>query len=325
MREKDMQILITGSIAFDYLMSFPGHFKEHLLPEHLEKVSLSFLVDTLIKRRGGIAPNIAYTMALLGGQASVMGTAGSDFGEYGEWLTKQGVDISNIKVMDDKLTASFFATTDQSNAQIASFFPGAMADAPSMSLKDIEQPPDLILVSPNDPAAMDKVIQESNELGIPYIYDPSQQIVRVDGETLMVGVEAAHGMFANEYEFELVKDKTGLSLKEILGHLDFLVVTLGPKGAIVYHGEGEEHIKAVPETQILDPTGGGDAFRGGFLTAYRHGLDWRACGRAGALAATFCLENEGPQTHYYTVENFVERYKENFADDDSMSVLINSN
>lgn len=320
-----MQIVITGSIAFDYLMTFPGLFKDHLLPEHLEKVSLSFLVDSLIKRRGGIAPNIAYTMALLGGQASVMGTAGNDFAEYGAWLAEKGVDTSPIKIIDEKLTASFFATTDQSNAQVASFYPGAMANAAILSLKDLSPKPELVLVSPNDPAAMDKVIAECKELRIAYIYDPSQQIVRVDGETLREGLSGATGMFVNEYEFELVKDKTDLELKDVLDQLQFLVVTLGPRGAMIYHQEGEEHIEAVPAKQILDPTGGGDAFRGGFLTAYRRGLDWRTCGRAGSLAATYSLEEAGPQEHAFTLDEFIVRYRGQFPEDSAILALSKAN
>ncbi len=316
-----MKILISGSIAFDYLMTFPGHFKDHLLAEHLEKVSLSFLVDSLIKRRGGIAPNIAYTLALLGGQSAIMGTAGKDFGEYQEWLDEHGVDTGHVKIFEDHYTASFFATTDHSNAQVASFFPGAMAEAATLSLKDLETKPDLVVVSPNDPAAMDKAIAECKELGIPYIYDPSQQIIRVDGQTLLQGLDGALSMFVNEYEFELVKDKTGLDLDGIMHHLQFLVVTLGPRGATIYHSQGEENIIAAPTDNILDPTGGGDAFRGGFLTAYRLGLDWETCGRIGSLAATYCLENEGPQGHFYTLDEFIARYYEVFGDDGALEKL----
>lgn len=317
-----MKILITGSIAFDYLMTFPGLFKEHLLPEHIEKISLSFLVDALVKRRGGIAPNIAYSLALLGGQAGIMATAGSDFAEYGAWLKQVGVDISAVKIIEDKLTASFFATTDQSNAQVASFYPGAMQDAASLSLKDLDEKPDFVLVSPNDPAAMDKVIAECKQLQISYAYDPSQQIVRVDGETLLEGLSGATAMFANEYEFEMVKKKTGLGLEGILDYLEFLVVTLGPQGAVVYHHDGHESIEAVPTDNIVDPTGGGDSFRGGFLTAYRYGLDWATCGRMGSLTATYCLENEGPQGFHFTIQEFIDRYYQNYENDGKLDVLL---
>ncbi len=317
-----MNILITGSIAFDYLMTFPGHFKEHLLPEHLEKVSLSFLVDTLVKRRGGIAPNIAYSLALLGGQSSIMATAGNDFSEYGEWLQEAGVDISEVKIIEAKLTASFFATTDQFNSQIASFYPGAMQDAATLSLNDLKNKPDLVLVSPNDPAAMDKIIAECKELNIPYAYDPSQQIVRVNGDTLLAGLEGATALFANAYEFEMIKKKTGLEMEAILAYLEFLVITLGPEGAVIYHKEGQEQIEAVPTDNIVDPTGGGDAFRGGFLTGYRLGFDWATCGRMGSLAATYCLENEGPQGYKYTVQEFIDRYYQHYESDGKLKPLL---
>jgi adenosine kinase len=317
-----MHILISGSIAFDYLMVFPGLFKEHLLPEHLEKVSLSFLVDSLVKRRGGIAPNIAYTMALLNGQASILATAGNDFSEYGAWLKEHGVDISTIKIIDDKLTASFFATTDQSNAQVASFYPGAMQDAATLSLSDLKTKPDLLLISPNDPAAMEKLVSESKALKIPYIYDPSQQIVRASGKTLSDGLEGALAMFANEYEFEMIKKKTGLQLAEVLSHLEFLIITLGPKGALVYYKDGLEEIEAYPTENIVDPTGGGDAFRAGFLTGYRLGFDWSTCGRMGSLAATYCLENDGPQGHHFTVPEFIKRYSEQYDNGEQLKALL---
>ncbi len=318
-----MDILLTGSVAYDYLMTFPGHFKEHLLPEHLEKISLSFLVESLVRRRGGIAPNIAYTLALLGAKPRVFATVGQDFEEYRAWLDTQGVDTTLMKVVPDKYTASYFATTDRSNAQVASFYPGAMEDAGSLSLHDVkDNPPDMVMVSPNDPAAMDQYIRECKEIGLKYIYDPSQQIIRVDGATIKRGLEGATALFVNEYEFELIKDKTGMSADEVLAHLDFMVITLGSKGADVYTADGKLYIDAVPTDNIVDPTGGGDAFRGGFLTGYRLGLDWEVCGRLGNLAATYCLENEGPQDHGFTRQQFVARYREHYDDNGALDALM---
>lgn len=318
-----MDILVTGSVAYDYLMTFPGHFKEHLLAEHLEKISLSFLVESLVRRRGGIAPNIAYTLALLGGRPRVMATVGEDFGDYRAFLEKHGVDTTNIKVIEGNYTASFFATTDRSNAQVASFYPGAMSHAGELSLHTVEGGrPDLVIVSPNEPGAMQRYIEECKALNIPYLYDPSQQIVRFDGDILRTGVESASALFANEYEFELIKDKTKMSTEEILSHLDYMVVTLGPKGAVVYVDGGEQLIEAFPTDNIVDPTGGGDAFRGGFLTGYRLGLDWQTCARIGSLAATYCLENEGPQAHHYTPEQFLARYEEFYQDTSAVAPAL---
>jgi adenosine kinase len=318
-----MDILITGSVAYDYLMTFPGLFKEHLLAEHLEKISLSFLVETLVRRRGGIAPNIAYTLALLGGHPRVLATAGEDFADFRVWLEEQGVDTANIKVISGKYTASYFATTDKSNAQVASFYPGAMAHAAELSLHEIEGPkPDLVVVSPNEPAAMERYIRECAELGIGCIYDPSQQIIRFEGDVLRRGLEAARAMFVNEYEYELVKDKTGLTEADILSQLEFMVVTLGPQGAAVYFNGQKIMVEAVPTDHILDPTGGGDAFRGGFLTGYSRGLDWETCGRMGSLAATYCLENDGPQAHHFTPAEFIERYREHYDDGGKLDILL---
>jgi adenosine kinase len=318
-----MDILLTGSVAYDYLMTFPGHFKEHLLAEHLEKISLSFLVESLVRRRGGIAPNIAYTLALLGGKPRVMAPVGEDFEEYRAWLDTQGVDTTLMKVVPGKYTSSYFATTDRSNAQVASFYPGAMEDAGTLSLHDLkDKRPDLVVVSPNDPAAMDQYIRECKEIGLAYIYDPSQQIIRVDGDTIKRGLDGATALFVNEYEFELIKDKTKMSAEEVLSHLDFMVITLGPEGADVYTADAKLYIDAVPTDNIVDPTGGGDAFRGGFLTGYRLGLDWEVCGRLGNLAATYCLENEGPQDHGFTRQEFVERYREHYDDNGALEPLL---
>jgi adenosine kinase len=319
-----MDILVTGSVAYDYLMGFPGLFKEHFLEEHLEKVSLSFLVDSLVRRNGGIAPNIAYTLALLGDRPRVMATVGKDFEEYRSWLEKQGVDTSEIKVIADKFTASFFATTDRSNAQVASFYPGAMENAAELSLRELKgKLPDLVVISPNDPAAMEKYVEECKALNLAYLYDPSQQIVRFEGNVLRSGLEGAESMFVNEYEFEMIKKKTGLSLEDILAQLKFMVLTLGPKGAIVYHPDGEEKIEAVPTELNVDPTGVGDAFRAGFLTGYRLGLDWQRCGEVGSLAATYCLENDGPQGHAFEIEEFIARYREHYQDEGRLDALIN--
>ncbi len=320
-----MDILITGSVAYDYLMTFPGFFKEHLLAEHLEKISLSFLVETLIRRRGGIAPNIAYTLALLGARPRVLATVGEDFEGYRAWLEEQGVDTLNIKVVPGKYTASYFCTTDKTNAQVASFYPGAMAHAIELSLHELAGgKPDLVVVSPNEPAAMERTIRECKELGIAYIYDPSQQIIRFEGDILRRGVEGARALFVNEYEFELIKDKTRMSVEDIMSLLEFMVVTLGPQGATVYHNGLQTSVEAVPTDNIVDPTGGGDAFRGGFLTGYRLGLDWQTCARLGSLAATFCLENDGPQAHHFTREEFLARYRQFYDDGGKLNVLLQS-
>jgi adenosine kinase len=317
-----MDILLTGSVAFDYLMTFPGIFKEQILPERLEKISLSFLVDSMSRQYGGIAPNIAYNLALLGEHPRVMATVGEDFSEYRTWLENKGVDTALMKVIPCVYTASFFATTDQTNAQIASFYPGAMGNSAQQSLKEIMSRPDLVVVSPSAPDAMTKFAAECRELGIPYLYDPSQQILRLEGKELLRDMDGAHFLFVNDYEFELVCKKTGYDLEQMLKVVDVVVITRGKDGSTIYAGGREYNIPVVPEVCIVDPTGVGDAFRGGFLAGYARGWSWELCGQIGSLAATYCLEQKGTQNHAYTRTQFVKRFRETFDDKGVLDILI---
>ena len=317
-----MDILLTGSVAYDYLMTFPGRFQEQILPERLASISLSFLVDSMSRQRGGIAPNIAYTMALLGGKPRVMATVGEDFGDYRAWLDAKGVDTSLMKVIPGEFTASFFATTDQVSAQIASFYPGAMGYSASQSLKELDKQPDLVIVSPSAPDAMMKFPAECRELGIPYLYDPSQQVLRLEGSELARDMEGAQFLFCNDYEFGLISKKTGWSLDQILEHVKVLVITRGKDGADLYSGQDSVHIPTVPEDEIVDPTGVGDAFRGGFLAGYSHDFDWKLCGEIGSLAAVYCLEQRGPQSHKYSKTEFIERFRKHFDDAGKLDELI---
>src|ERR1700675_3092336 len=219
-----MRIVVTGSIAFDYLMSFPGKFTEHFLPEHMGRVSLSFLVDTMDKRRGGCAPNIAYTLALLGERPRLMATAGQDFTDYRRWLEAAHVDTSLVKEVDGKFTASFFCSTDVDNNQIASFYTGAMANAGELSFRTLADC-GLAIISPNDPGAMLTYAEECRALGIRYIFDPGQQCARMSGDELREGAVGATIVICNDYEFELLKQKTGLAEAEILETSEALIVT----------------------------------------------------------------------------------------------------
>ena len=317
-----MDIVLTGSVAYDYLMTFPGLFKEYILADKLDHISLSFLVDSMVKRRGGIAPNIAYSLALLGGSPRVMATVGEDFAEYRTHLEKIGVDTSLMKVIPGVFTASFFCNTDQSNAQIASFYPGAMDYAGELSFHDLSQKPDWVVISPNSPDSMVKYPQECIELGIPYLYDPSQQIPRMTAEDLRLGVQGASALMVNDYEFELVKKLTGMHENEITENLRFMVITRGDQGASIYVDGEEIRTPVVPAKEIIDPTGVGDAFRSGFLTGFSHGLDWEICGKMGALSATYCLEVMGTQEHYYTPQEFVSRFREHFMDRGELNKLL---
>ncbi len=317
-----MNIIITGSIAYDYLMTYPGCFRDHILPDHLDSISLSFLVDNLVRQRGGVAPNIGYTMALLGDRPVIAGTVGEDFEEFRTWLEAKGVDTHLVKVIPGTYTASFFANTDRENNQISSFYTGAMAYAGTLSIKDLQPKPDLVVISPNDPAAMAQYVRECVELNIPYLYDPSQQLARVPAEQIREGTMSANCVFVNEYEFQLLQKHTGLDLDGILKIVRFLVITLGEDGSVIYADGQEYRVPVVPPERILDPTGVGDAFRGGFLRGYQLGFDWTTCGQMGSLAATYCLEQKGTQVHNYTVAQFIERFRKHFDDQGKLDALL---
>ena len=307
-----MKLVVTGSIAFDYLMSFPGKFTDHFLAEHMNRVSLSFLVDSMDKRRGGCAPNIAYTLALLRERPLLMATAGEDFDEYRRWLDAAGVDTSGVKQIAGKFCASFFCSTDQHNNQIASFYTGAMADAGQLSFRTV---PDvgLAIISPNDPAAMVQYAEECRTLNIPFIFDPGQQCARMDGGELKDGVRGAAIVIVNDYELELLKQKTGLNEDDLLREARALIVTRGEHGSSVITPSGRADVQAVTPHRIVDPTGVGDAFRGGLMKGIALGHSYEVACRLGSVAATYALEHLGGQSHAYTWAEFTQRYTEHFG------------
>jgi adenosine kinase len=309
-----MKLIVTGSIAFDYLMSFPGKFTEHLLPEHMQRVSLSFLVDSMDKRRGGCAPNIAYTLALLGERPHLMATAGQDFADYGAWLAAAGVDVSLVKVVADKFTASFFCSTDEANNQIASFYTGAMANAGELSFRTVDGAAGgLAIISPNDPEAMVQYAEECSTMGLRYIWDPGQQCARMDGAQLRDGIEGADIVVCNDYEFELIRQKTGMSEADVLGVASALLVTRGEHGSSVLTREGRTDVAAVPPDRIVDPTGVGDAFRGGLMKGLAQSRPLAQSAEMGSVAATWALEHLGGQSHAYTWPEFVARYERHYG------------
>lgn len=316
-----MRIVYSGSIAYDYLMTFPGYFRDLIHPEKMDSLSLSFLVDTLSLHYGGTAPNIAYNNALLGGRPVVLGTAGDDFDDYRRWLESKGVDTSAIKQIDGVRTASFFANTDKANLQISSFFTGAMAHAGEVKVADLGFKPDLVVISPDDPTAMRNRIRECVASGIPYLYDPGQQLARVDAADVREGVEGARYIIVNDYEAHLIETRTGLTEADMVLGDKILVVTRGKDGATIY-AEGQRYdVPAFPEISIVDPTGTGDAFRGGFLRGVALGLGWEISGKMGALSATYCLEHKGTQNHAYTIPEYIARYRTTFDDGQALNRL----
>ena len=308
-----MDTVVTGSFAFDYIMRFPGRFTDYILPDQLERISLSFLVDEMTKVYGGCAPNIAYSLALLGETPRLMATAGQDGGEYCAWLQENGVDTSLTRIYDDCFTASFFVSTDLDQNQIANFYTGAMARARELSFYNVEPKPELVIISPNDPQAMARYARECRELDISYIYDPSQQVARVEGAELVDGLTGAHILIMNDYEYGILKKKTGLDQAELLARAPTIVVTRGGEGTEIITRDAVIDIPIAKPAVVLEPTGVGDAFRAGLIKGLAHNLPWPVTGRVAALAATYVLEHPGPQPKPYTLDEFVTRYRENFG------------
>ena len=294
-----MTIAVTGSIATDHLMRFPGRFSEQLLAEHLQKVSLSFLVDDLVVHRGGVAGNMAYAIGVLGGDAVLVGAAGVDFTDYREWLEAAGVDCSHVLVSDTQHTARFVCTTDLEMAQIASFYPGAMSQARNIRLADVVAgagQPELVIVGANDPDAMYAHTDECRALGLAFAADPSQQLARLSGDEIRRLVDGATYLFSNDYEWDLMLSKTGWTDADVLGQVGLRVTTLGAKGVDLVGADGTDiHVDVVPELAQVDPTGVGDAFRAGFLTGRGAGLDLERSAQLGSLVAVLVLETTGTQ------------------------------
>ncbi len=308
-----MNVVVTGSIAFDYIMSFPGRFREHFLPDQLDHISLSFLVESMKKQRGGCAANIAYNLALLGERPLIMATAGQDFGEYRKWLDQHGVDTSAVREYPDEFTRSFFVSTDLDQSQIASFYIGAMGRAGELSFKQLTAKPDLVIISPNDPRAMTQYVRECKELGIRYIYDPSQQIVRLSDDDLREGIDGSTITITNDYEFEMLRSRLHMDEAACLKCAEVLIITRGADGSTILTREQRYDVPAVFTPRPIDPTGVGDAYRAGLIRGMALGLPWDTIGRVAALAATYVLENHGPQNHQYTREEFVQRYRTQFG------------
>jgi adenosine kinase len=317
-------VVVTGSVAFDYLMTFPGKFIDHFLPDRLHRISVSFLVDEMRRVRGGCAPNIAYGLAQFGERPSIVAAAGSDAGEYRDWLAGQGIDVSGLTLHPDLFTASFFVSTDMEQNQIASFYLGAMARAGERPLLE-GRTGDIaaVMISPNDPGAMARYARECREAGVAFLYDPSQQVARLSGDDLRAGLEGAKVLICNDYEFGIITQKTGLTEDEILARVGTLIVTHGPEGSTIRTAEGRH---AIPPARLrsaaADPTGVGDAYRGALLKGMLLGLSWEVAGRVASVAAAYCLEAIGPQPPRFDPPEFLARYRENFGSTGDLARLF---
>jgi len=310
-------IAVTGSIATDHLMRFPGRFSEQLLPEHLKKVSLSFLVDDLVVHRGGVAGNMAYAIGVLGGDAALVGAAGMDFTDYREWLESHGVNCDHVLICETLHTARFICTTDIDMAQIASFYPGAMSQARNISLAKVVAvlgATELVIIGANDPDTMFAYTDECRALGLAFAADPSQQLARLSGEEIRRLIGEATYLFTNDYEWDLMLAKTGLTDADVLAQVGLRVTTLGPDGVDLVAADGTSiHVGVVPEISKVDPTGVGDAFRAGFLTGRSVGLGLERSAQLGSLVAVLVLETSGTQEWTWDRDVAVKRLTEAYG------------
>ena len=322
------RIVVTGSVAFDYLMTFPGKFTEHLIPDRMERLSVSFLVDEMRRVPGGCGPNIAWNLALLGERPVLLATAGADAVEYRERLSAAGIDVSSMRLDRDLFTASFFVSTDLDQNQLASFYTGAMARARTLPLDRLD--PDTIafvVISPNDPPAMAAHAAYCRAKELPFLYDPSQQVTRLSGEEMQEGFRGAAILIVNDYEFGILQNKTGLSKEDFERQVPVLIVTHGPDGSAIHAPLGGGRIlhhvpSAKVEREALDPTGVGDAYRAGLLRGLRIGAPWPVAGRIGSVAAVYCLENQGPQPPRYAPADFIARYVRNYGETPELERLF---
>jgi adenosine kinase len=310
------EVLITGSLAFDQIMDFPGKFQDHILPDKLHMINLSFLVEERRIQKGGCAGNIAYGLALLGERCRIVAAAGNDFGDYREYLEGLGVDLSGVRVFEDEPTAACFITTDRADNQITGFHPGAMARARELSLAEAARGRDLAyaVVAPDDPQAIVRHCREAKEIGLPLVFDPSFQVIALDGETLRTCADGAEVVLVNDYEFAVFREKTGLAEGDLLSLARIWVVTLGEKGSRILVRGGERiEVPAAPARGVKDPTGAGDAYRAGFVAGLLRGLDLATCGRMGSVSAVHAVEHYGTQAHHFTREELARRYHESFG------------
>jgi adenosine kinase len=312
-----MRQVVTGSIATDHLMVFPGRFTEQLIEGHLDKVSLSFLVDELKIHRGGIAANIAFGMARLGLRPVLVGAVGADFADYRQWLDAHQVETRHVRVSENLHTARFLCTTDADNNQIASFYAGAMNDARHIDLAGIlqaEQDVDIVLICPDDPEAMLRHTQACRGGAVPFAADPSQQIARMPGSDLRILVDGARYLFTNEYERALLIRKTGWPADQLVNRVGAWVTTTGPRGVIIESSAGPSvSVAAAGLGQTVDPTGAGDAFRAGFLAGICSGLGQERSAQMGCAMAALVMETTGTQEYVFEPEGFLARISESYG------------
>lgn len=307
-------IVVSGSLAFDQIMTYPGSFQDHIIPGKVYVLSVSFLFDSLRKHRGGVAGNIAYNFALLGERPALVGAGGSDFAEYRAACEQLGIDTTHVLQLDDELTGSSFMTTDMAGNQIAGFYPGASAHAERISVSDLAANAVFGIVGPTTREAMRRHAREFGESACRLIYDASQQVVSLSEEELREGIDLAWGVIGSDYELAVIEQKTGLATADLAERLPFLGVTMGHRGSELYYDGKQVAVPAVEAEPLSDPTGGGDAYRAGVFKGMALGLPLEIAGRMGSLTATYAVERHGTQEHRYSAAEFVARFERAFPE-----------
>lgn len=310
-----MSIVITGSLAFDLIMDFPGKFTEHIDPSKLHILNVSFLVDSLKKERGGNSANIAYTLSLLGIETAILSSAGDDFDSYARFLTDNKINIDNINIVTGDSTATAIIMTDQADNQISAFYPGAMRQNINLSIKNIKTPADFVVITPDLPEAMIKFVAECKELNIPYLFDPGMQLPRLSDAQLRSGIKGAEVLIGNDYEMGVIKKRLFLTELDLLSEVRILITTLGEKGSIIQTKNEEITVAAVKPESALDPTGAGDGYRAGFLAGFLKKLDLKTCGQMGSVTSCYAIEKYGTTNHKFSLDEFRKRYSANFIDE----------
>lgn len=327
-----MQVLVTGTLGYDYIMDFPGRFADRIMPDKIHNISLSFLVDTLNKNFGGTAGNISYSLKLLGLDPLILAPAGNDFGPYKEVLKKNKISTEGIQIHKDVSTSSYFVVTDKDDNQIGSFYVGATKYAKDIRLshyssnvvrsslpaqagrsRSNNKNLPFVIIAPTDPSAMKQYVKECKALQLAYIYDPAFQIATFTAEDLRDGIEGAQLFIGNDYEVALVQEKLRVSHDELVKMVPVLITTVGNKGSIIETRKESIHIKPAKPNAIVDPTGAGDAYRAGFLAGYLKGFDLAICGQMGSVASVYTVEKYGTITHTFSKKEFSKRFEQNFG------------
>ena len=307
-----MPALICGSLAYDTIMVFPGRFQEHILPEQVHILSVSFMVPQIRREFGGCAGNIAYNLSLLGGDGYVMATAGRDFDPYSEWFDRCGVSQRYIRRMADEYTAQAFVTTDLDDNQITAFHPGAM-NSSHVNVVPTEEDISIAIISPDGKDGMIQHAEQCHETGIPFIFDPGQGMPMFNGDELQSFVEQASYICVNDYESQLLQERTGMNTRQIAERVRAMIVTRGSKGSVIHANGSTIEIPAVWAGAVQDPTGCGDAYRGGLIFGLMNDLDWEVSGRIAALISAIKVGHHGTQNHTTTPDEFKARFRQEFG------------